>query len=229
MFALTTEQRLREEDPFTGFMIASAPNQIVCHRSRFETDLNRARDAAVYLRPEQAWGMNIWTSPLPEVEAEASRLLHDDYYEMLRFLLSGIERRYRRFVVFDVHSYNHQRNGPGRLTEQETAPDVNIGTFSMDRLRWAFIVDPLIAHFQSLSVGGKPLDVRENVAFQGKGEQTRFIHEQFSENGCAIAIEFKKIFMDEWTGKPIDAALWDLRHAIATAVALVEKLLGHHS
>lgn len=227
-FAVSQQQRLREEDPHTGFIIGSVPNQIICHRSRFEVDLNRARSEAIYLRPEQAWGLNIWQGPLHDHEIAISRGLYDDYYEMLLAALRGMERTHSRFVVFDVHSYNHQREAPGRLTDQKQAPDINIGTFSMDREQWAFVVDPLIAHFRSFSFDGRRLDVRENVAFQGKGEQTRFIHEHFPETGCAIAIEFKKIFMDEWTGEPNEAALWDLRNAVTSAVPLIETLLERH-
>src|SRR5690606_33956601 len=60
LLALDDAQRLREEDPFTGEWTVVAPTQIVGLRSRFETDLNRPRDGAVYERPEQAWGLHIW-------------------------------------------------------------------------------------------------------------------------------------------------------------------------
>jgi N-formylglutamate amidohydrolase len=55
LMALPRNDRLREEDPFTEFIIRDLSNRIVCHRSRFEVDLNRPREAAVYLSPEQAW------------------------------------------------------------------------------------------------------------------------------------------------------------------------------
>ena len=48
---LPAEDRLREEDPFTEFIIRDVPNRIVVHRSRFAVDLNRSRDQAIYLRP----------------------------------------------------------------------------------------------------------------------------------------------------------------------------------
>jgi len=75
-------------------------------------------------------------------------------------------------------------------------------------------------------VGGKLLDVRENVAFEGKGEQTRFVHEHFPKTGCAIAVEFKKIFMDEWTGAPDPLAIAELRSAIGAALPVLEQTLG---
>ncbi len=57
LMALSPEQRLREEDPFTGEMIAGLTNRLVVHHSRFEIDLNRAADQAIYLKPEQSWGL----------------------------------------------------------------------------------------------------------------------------------------------------------------------------
>jgi hypothetical protein len=60
--------------------------------------------------------------------------------------------------------------------------------------------------------------VRENVAFQGKGEQTRFVHARYPGRGCAIALEFKKFFMDEWTGDP-DAGELDAMRRFITFIA----------
>jgi N-formylglutamate amidohydrolase len=57
---LDPSERLREEDPFTEYAIRDVPKRVVCHRSRFEIDLNRARSGAVYLAPDQAWGLDIW-------------------------------------------------------------------------------------------------------------------------------------------------------------------------
>lgn len=227
LYALGHEERLREEDPYTEFTIRDVPNRIVFHRSRFEVDINRNRNGAIYLTPQQAWGLNVWQGAPSQQQIDASLRIHDSYYQMLLAFLQGIERQYGRFVVLDIHSYNHRRGGPTAIpTSQERAPDINIGTSSMDRVRWAPIVDALTAHFQSYKIKGRPLDVRENVAFQGRGEQTRFIHEHFPKAGCAVAVEFKKIFMDEWTGEPDMEALDELRRMIAAAVPLIEKTLA---
>ncbi|WP_026620449.1 hypothetical protein M728_003955 (plasmid) [Ensifer sp. WSM1721] len=225
-FALSEEERLREEDPFTEFIIRDVPNRIVVHRSRFEVDMNRPRDGAIYLRPEQAWGLKVWTCELPHDLVERSLAMHDEYYEMLKSFLAGIERCYGRFVVLDVHSYNHRRDGPGaEPTVAAEAPDVNIGTFSMDRRKWAHVIDRFAEALRSFDFRGGRLDVRENIAFQGRGEQARFIHEHFPDTGCAIAVEFKKFFMEEWTGTPYVEPLFALRELVAsTQPVLVEAL-----
>lgn len=48
IIALSEAERLREEDPYTGKWTCITDNQIIGLRSRFEIDLNRPRDKAVY-------------------------------------------------------------------------------------------------------------------------------------------------------------------------------------
>ena len=72
---------------------------------------------------------------------------------------------------------------------------------------------------------GRRLDVRENIAFQGKGEQTRFVHQHYPGRGCAIAVEFKKFFMDEWTGVPDSEELSAMRRFVSFTAATAERLL----
>ena len=200
---LDAGERLREEDPHTGDAIKGVPTHLIVHRSRFEVDLNREREQAVYRTPEQSWGLQVWNTPLTAPEVAGSLSLHDAYYRLLGQQLDEIVAVHGRFVLLDVHSYNHRRDGPEQdPTPQAEAPDINIGTFSMPRERWAFVVDPMIKAMRTFDFNGRQLDVRENVAFQGKGEQTRFVHARYPDSGCAIAIEFKKFYMDEWTGQP---------------------------
>lgn len=227
---LSAEQRLREEDPFTEFFIRDLSNRIVFHRSRFEIDINRARDGAIYLTPEQAWGLNVWSRPLPDEAIATSLGVHDAYYAMLETYLRSIEQQYGAFVLLDIHSYNHRRDGAGGPeTPFEKAPQINIGTSSMDRQRWAHVLDPFIEQLRGFEFRGQRMDVRENVAFQGKGEQTRFVHERFPHTGCAIAIEFKKFFMDEWTGQPDIETLKAMREMIRLSLPVLTGTLQARS
>ena len=224
---LSEADRRREEDPFTGEAVRGVPQYVIAHRSRFEFDLNRDTDNAVYRTPEQSWGLQVWKSDvLDDSLARGSLDLHAEYYRMLGSLLDGVAMRHERFLVIDVHSYNHRRAGPDAdPTPQDKAPDINIGTFSMPRQQWAWLVDPLMEAMAEFDFNGRRLDVRENIAFQGKGEQTRFVHERYPGRGCAIAFEFKKFFMDEWTGKPDPQAVKAMRDFIAHIVATAEGLL----
>ena len=188
---LPDADRLREEDPFTGQAVVGVPTHVVVHRSRFEFDLNRAAETAVYRTPEQSWGLRVWRGDPDDALVADSLAIHTAYYRMLGALLDGIAEEHGRFVLIDVHSYNHRRNGPdGDAMPQEDAPDINIGTFSMPRAEWAFLLDPLMEAMRGFDFNGRTLDVRENVAFQGKGEQTRFVHERYPGVGCAIDLEF---------------------------------------
>ena len=223
---LPDTDRLREEDPFTGETVTGVSTHVIVHRSRFEFDINRGHESAVYRTPDQSWGLNVWKEPPPQTLVEESLRIHSAYYHMLGALLDDMAAQHDRFVLIDVHSYNHRRSGVfGEPTKQKEAPDVNIGTFSMPREAWAFLLDPWMDALRGFNFNGRQLDVRENVAFQGKGEQTRFVHERYPRKGCAIALEFKKFFMDEWTGVPDPTEVAAMRDLIAFSAKVAEDLL----
>ncbi len=199
--ALSESERLREEDPYTGAWTAVADTRIVAGFSRFQVDLNRPRDRAVYRQPEDAWGLSLWKNPLPEDAIARSLQEYDDFYAEVNRVLSDLGKRHSRFVVYDIHSYNHRREGPaGPPADPEANPEVNVGTGTLDRERWAPVIDRFIEALRAFDYLGRRLDVRENVKFRG-GNFPRWIHQTFPESGCALAIEFKKFFMDEWTGE----------------------------
>lgn len=224
--ALSENARLREEDPHTGQAATAVPNHVIAARSRFEVDLNRKIDEAVYRTPEQSWGLKVWHAEPSDHLVARSLALHSAFYKMMVDTLDEIAVRHERFILFDIHSYNHRRDGPdAAATPQQDAPDVNIGTFSMPRDYWAPVLDPIIEAMRDFDFNGRKLDDRENIAFQGKGALTRFVHERYPRQGCAIAIEFKKFFMDEWTGVPDTAALAAMRDLITLSSAAAETAL----
>ena len=52
-----------------------------------------------------------------------------------------------------------------------------------------------------------------------------WIHRTFPTTGCALALEFKKTFMDEWSGRVDAAHLAELSRALASTLpGLVESL-----
>jgi hypothetical protein len=217
--------RLREEDPHTASRAAVAPTRIVGLTSRFEVDLNRPRDKAVYLEPDDCWGLKIWKSPPAKDLVARSLQEYDDSYGAVFDALADVARRHGRFAVFDVHSYNHQRGGPGSACAPAAEnPEVNIGTGSMDRERWGRLADRFIAGLRQFDYQGRHLDVRENVKFQG-GNFSRWVHEKFPGQGVTLAIEFKKCFMNEWTGEADCGQLQCLRQALeSTCAGVLEEL-----
>lgn len=215
--ALDERQRLYEEDPFTDRIAECVGTRLVARRSRFEVDLNRPREQAVYRRPEDAWGLAVWKRPPPEELVRRSQAQYDAFYRAAEGLVRRVADRHGRFVVLDLHSYNHRRPGPdappGDLRDN---PEVNLGTESIPP-RWRQIVDGFTADLRRRTFQGRPLDVRENVRFGG-GTFCRWINGRFAATGCAIAIELKKTFMDEWTGRVDADALSELREALAATL-----------
>jgi N-formylglutamate deformylase len=225
--ALDDASRLREEDPHTDVWTAVSPTRLVACRSRFEVDLNRPRDEAVYAAPDDAWGLDLWRRPLPGEEKARSRAAYDSFYATLEAVLVRAERAFDRFVVYDLHSYNHRRDGAdGPPADPAANPDINVGTGSMDRERWAPIVDRFVAAVGEVPIGGRPLDVRENVRFRG-GHLAAWVHQRFPHTGCALAIEVKKFYMDEHTGE-VDHEVIDAVGAAlaATTGPVYEALTG---
>lgn len=216
--------RLREEDPYTDRLAALVPSHVLVSRSRFEVDLNRPRDKAIYLEAADSWGIQVWREPCSDALAAGSLAAYDRFYAALDGLL---ERRARRggFVVLDLHSYNHRRGGEGGAPADPAAnPEINLGTGTVDRGRWGALIDRFAADLSACQVRGHRLDVRENVKFRG-GAMSAWINQRFAGVGCALAIELKKTFMDEWTGDLDAVHLAELGRAlVATLPGLRESL-----
>lgn len=223
--ALDDASRFREEDPYTGAWTTIVENQVVVYRSRFEVDLNRPRDKAVYLKPEDAWGLEVWkTRPSPGLIAR-SLAQYDDFYARIHRLCSRMDAEYGHFVVIDLHTYNHRRQGPeGEPADVEKNPEINLGTGTMNREQWASLVDRFIEELRGFDYFGRHLDVRENVKFLG-GQLSRTIHERFPQSGCALAVEVKKFFMDEWSGSVDGRQLNGIREALrGTVPGILDEL-----
>ena len=206
--------RLREEDPFTDVIGAAAPARVVAHRSRFEVDLNRPRDTAVYRTPDDCWGLEVWREdPLPDDLVEGSLDYYDAFYAELGRRLDEVAAR-GPFVVYDVHSYNLRRDGAdGAEAPVEENPEVNLGTGTVDE-RFAPVVEAFTRSLEAQEVDGHRLDVRENVKFEGRA-LAWWVHERYAGVGVCLALEFKKTFMDEWTGEPDEQHLQELQRALA--------------
>jgi hypothetical protein len=225
IMALDAASRRREEDPFTGEWADVAPTCLVAQHSRFEVDLNRPRENAVYLTTNDAWGLQVWKLPPPAYIIEKSLAEYDAYYTVLERLCREKQKEYGAFVVLDLHSYNHQRDGPeGPEADPSGNPEVNIGTGTMNRDCWGGLVDRFAIELRSFDFLSRRLDVRENVKFVGR-QFPKWVHTNYPDSGCAIAIEFKKFFMDEWTGKLDMDAHNAIRHALASTLSGLEEEL----
>lgn len=219
LFALDDAGRLREEDPFTGGWTTITDQRIIAHHSRFEVDLNRPPERAVYVQPEDAWGLTVWRETPPEAVLARSYQQHADFYAAMRDFFDRVQREHGAFVVYDLHSYNHRREGPdGPPADPAANPEINVGTgYMQDRARWGGVVTAFMRDAAAYAYMGRHLDVRENVKFRG-GYFARWLHETYPESACVLSIEFKKYFMDEWTGQPDPDQLAAIRSLLASTV-----------
>jgi N-formylglutamate amidohydrolase len=226
---ISETDRLREEDPFTECLIDWAPTRLVGRRSRYEFDLNRPREEAIYLKPEQCWGACIWQRPPTDAVINQSLANYDLFYATAHAVLKQLVEVHGAVVVLDGHSYNHRRDGPeGPAADLKGNPEVNVGTGSLDRRRWGSVADRFMADLRAYDYLGRQLDVRENIRFFG-GHFCRWIHQTLPTSVCALAVEFKKFFMDEWTGEIDRRELSALRSALeSTRSGLIEALTKAH-
>lgn len=221
--SLQEHERMREEDPYTEYIAEVADSRIKVTTSRFEVDLNRPRDKAVYQHPDDAWGLKVWNQPLPAAIIGKSLDFYDEFYGSVIDLLWNIIETFGYFIVLDIHTYNYRR---ANIFEEEPAiqnPEINIGTASV-KPAWKPLVQNFIINFSQLTLNGQKPDVRENVKFQG-GEFCRWINRNFGQYGCALALEFKKTFMDEWTGRVNIHHLNEIRQALASIIPQLKHQL----
>jgi hypothetical protein len=192
--------RLREEDPFTGYFTEFCPNRIVVNTSRFEVDLNRPQNRSVYQNPEDCWGLALREEPLPDNMVQKSLSEFDDFYRRAKIHFDEIITKFDKLIVLDIHSYNHHRLGPdAEYDNPEYNPEIILGTNNMPDENLPF-VERFKDNLTTLDFEGRSIDCRINIKFPG-GHFSRWIHHTYGEKAIAVAFEFKKTFLDEWSGE----------------------------
>lgn len=223
--AIDEFERLREEDPYTGYLTSIASSSIIVNTSRFEVDVNRPRDGAVYRTPEQSWGLKVWHDNVPVSVFEYSLGEYDYFYGFLERTIRKIIEYWGYVVVYDIHTYNFRRNGPETEDDPSLNPEINIGTGTLNREIWGPVAERFMSDLSSATFAGRRLDVRENVKFKG-GYLSQWIHEHYPRRSCVLSIEFKKIFMDEWTGAVDIGKLNELKNILHDTLPGVLKSAG---
>lgn len=197
---LSEFERMREEDPYTAQFIQNLEtNQIIVHTSRFYVDLNRTWHKALYLKQEDAWGLQVWKTPLSKSQVDNIKSYYDQFYDDLKSLIESCIQTFGYFIILDVHSYNHRRHAPHIEEPADGNPEINIGT-KYNAAKWKMASESFMAFLRSQYINGQHPDVRENVKFKGGG-MSQWINDRYSGSGCVLSVEFKKTFMDEWTGR----------------------------
>src|SRR5690606_15764374 len=220
---LSEHERMREEDPYTAEMINFPVNRIVVDNSRFMVDLNRPRDRAIYRSPNDAWGLAVWATKLTQEQEEEILTFYDTFYSEVKKVLLDLIQSYGYFIVLDGHSYNHRRKDPYIEAISSENPEINIGTAN-NISKWKPIIDTFIDSLSKTTIDDHFPDVRENIKFKG-GTFSNWICSQYSKFGCVLSVEFKKTFMDEWTGRVNISHLMDIQRALQASILPLETEL----
>lgn len=224
--ALSADARFHEEDPFTGIIAELFDNHIILETSRFANDLNRTREKSLYLKPEDAWGLEVRNAELPEELKLALYQSYDSWYKVLDIQVERMLAKHPFLIVFDLHSYNHRRGGPAAPPDcQWQNPDIILGRSNMPH-KYHPLVQELADSLNGKIIRDRSLDVRCDVKFPG-GNFPRHLHRNFDGRVMAIAVEFKKIFMDEHTNEVYPLFFGELKDLfLKEAMPWAERVLG---
>ncbi len=207
-------ERIYEEDPFTDEMILGQPIVLYGQDSRYEYDLNRPPEEAVY---ETAWGKKIWKDPLSAEERALSLSKHTNYYLILKALLDKLENKFGVCTLFDIHTYNSRR------IERNT-PLFNIGTENLDTGRFGKFIDIWQRELSNIQIDGIENQTLINDVFQGRGYQAVYIKKNHV-NTLILPTEVKKVFQDEQTGEAypmvLDKLIKQFKNAMVNTAAQI--------
>ena len=225
---LSEEERLRDEDPMTGFLASAWPVSIINPVSRFEVDLNRTREKAIYRVPEDAWGLDVWKEVLSRQSVEESLKKYDDFYFKAKNWLDHLCKKYTKILIIDIHSYNHRRAGlDNHPADPKQNPDIDLGITTADPAKFSEAVQIVKQGLgQQSTVLGRKIDVRSNIRYPDGGEWPEWIYRNYADHVGVITVEYKKFFMNEWTGEVDLRSLYELRsHLALTLVKLSNEFL----
>jgi len=183
----TEYERWFEEDPATKQMVQTHPIVIAGCDSRFEYDLNRAPEDAVF---ETAWGKQLWREPLPELMKKKSLQKHHNFYKVTHTLINKLEELYGVCVVYDMHSYNWKR-------WDREVPTWNLGTSNIDNDRFGDSVEQWRTMLEKMNLPNGIISTSKiNNTFYGNGYFLKYITQNF-KNTLVLATEAKKVYCDE--------------------------------
>ncbi len=199
VMSASVEERLREEDPYTERFIDEMPIQIFARDSRFEYDLNRDTCRAIYSHDRKIWNIQVWKKELNKKERNQSLAKHREFYDLVDLVVECLLSRGKYAVIFDMHSYGYQRE---KILSwyQDPDPEINLGTKAVNRRLFGDIIEDFKCFLPGLIIDGHPVRVAENEVFGG-GYLARRLSKAFPDRLLVLALEYKKIFMNEITGE----------------------------
>ena len=213
-------QRWQEEDPCTDDFIANQPITITALDSRYEYDLNRERDICIY---DEAWGKKVWKTDLTSSERRRSLDKYDEFYSIIKALVTKLEFLFKNVFIFDIHSYNYRR-----ATMNKEYPLFNLGTHYLNE-KYNEEKNYILDSFGKIDLGDIKNVTAENDIFYGKGYFAQFISENF-ENTALFPIEVKKVYCNENSGSIYDEVVMQLKENFNEIISnFVEKYTENFS
>ena len=102
---------------------------------------------------------------VPEDVVGRSLAEYDAFYRELESLYRDLAATHERFLVLDLHTYNHRRDGPDAPPADPAGnPQVNVGTGTMeDRSRFAALIDRFMEDLVAYDFPGGRRWFLENV------------------------------------------------------------------
>ena len=180
--------RWYEEDPATKDMVRTHPIIIAGMDSRFEYDLNRAPETAVY---DDAWGKKLWKKELPKKMKDKSLSKHYNFYKVVDALISKLEDMFGVCVVYDMHSYNWRR-------WDREVPTWNLGTKNIDNERFGDCIESWRQMLEDMPLPNSiPSTSKINNTFYGNGYFLKYITQNF-KNTLVLATEIAKVYCHEY-------------------------------
>lgn len=195
-------------------LVRSFDNWIEVPISRFVVDLNRRPGRAIYMKPEEAWGLQVRKQIPNTEEIEQARKYYNEFYQNLEQRFNEMLEKFPHVLVYDFHSFNpraHREN-----------PDVILGRSNMPPY-WQPFVQKLQYHFQN-TLGCDKRVVLDS--FYPGGYLPRWLHQKFPQKVCCIALEFNKnIFMTTAGGRLISKKFKMIKNAMEASKPIIKEYL----
>ncbi len=215
--AISQRKRKYHEDPHTADFIVSMPIMAQGLDSRYEYDLNRSPENAIY---DEFLGDKVWKKPLTKAQKEIYLQKHQNFYTVISVLVKTLERKFKACIVYDIHAFNYKK------IERET-PIFNIGTEKINNTKFGAFVQSWQTELGKIKLPEMDTTVKLNDVFQGTGYLLEYITTHFP-NTLVLPTEIKKVYCNEEKGDffplVIDALTQGLKKAITNhALEFIQK------
>ena len=104
-------------------------------------------------------------------------------------------------------------------------PDIDVGATTLDKAVYGDLLKDFADMLRSVPVNGQAPSVGINVRWEEGGNFPEWLHSIYGDKACVMTLEYKKIFMDEWSEEADILALQHLRQGLLLAVEGARRAL----